>query len=152
MTITFYPSTEWEMIETPCDWCEGAKCKPGAPDPEYADPWCKGSQHNPNVPTVNFANANAMVIMSLLGIEQDYAGEVPADQLPEIQRKVIAARNSRKRRVPYDADPYDVGGPGTGQCRTIYCGNTDEQTLRRLDQFQELLDFCKEKSCGFYWG
>lgn len=152
MSTTFYPSCDWEMVETPCDWCEGAKCKPGEPDPEHADPWCTGTQRNPSVPTVNFANANAMALLGLLGLPQEYGGRVEAEELPAVQRKVVAARNSRKRRVPYDAAAYDVGGPGTGQCRTIYMGNTDEQTMRRLDQFQEFLDFCKEKSCGFYWG
>lgn len=149
MSITFYPLTKWEMVEYPCALCPGAKCTPGNPDPDYAEPFCDGADPRPNVPVVNYANANARAVLRLLGLSPDDTGQVSADQLPEIQRALTAARNSRKRRVPHDAPAYDVGGPG--QARVIYSGNTDEQTRRRLDQFQEFLSYCRYHAVGFYW-
>jgi len=153
MSITFYPDNDWSMVERSCDYCPEAKCSPGNPDPEHADPWCTGSIREPGVPTCNFANGNATALLRLIGVKSPGpCGEITGALVPEIQRGVIAARNSRKRRLPHDADAYDVGGPGTGHCRVISFGNTDDQTMRRLDYFQEFLDYCKAQGCGFYWG
>jgi len=151
MSIEFYPDTEWEIIEHPCDVCKGATCTPGNPDPAYADPWCTGGIGRPNVPTVQFANGNAVALLQLLGLPSEPSGLVTPEDLPEIQRALTAARNSRSRRAIHDADSYDVGGPGTGHARVVYTGNTDAQTLRRLDAFQEFLIYCRYNNLGFYW-
>jgi len=145
MSITFYPDYEYKMVKRPCTYCKVCDAETNE------DPYCTGYREDPDCPTINMANGNAYAIMELLGCNLDYSGHVKVEDLPRIQRAIIKARNVASVRTGATAEPYESGGPGTGQCRVVYCGRDDYYVSRRLSEFQELVEHCQEKGCGFYW-
>ena len=147
MSITFYPNKEWKMVENPCDIC-GDNCDAGSD----GNPYCTGTRPEPDCPTINMANGNAYAMLALLGLPTDECcGEVSANDLPRVMRAIIRARNVSARRTSATADPYESGGPGTGQCRMVYGGRNEEYVARRLDDLMGFVQHCQNEGCGFYW-
>jgi hypothetical protein len=146
MSITIYPRYDWEMVESPCTMC-GDDCDKGTD----MNPHCTGIRRDPPCPTIQMSNSNAYAMLALLGIDADYSGHVDAEDLPRIRRAIIKARNMASVRSTATAEPYESGGPGTGQCRVVYCGRDEYYVSRRLGDLMELVEHCQEKECGFYW-
>ncbi len=109
-------------------------------------------------PPVNWATTNARAVFALVGIPTpDYlVGELPQSMVADILRNVIGARNSRARRQPLDRVQVNVPSSfksvaQASGARVIESGNTDEQTLRRLDQLQDLLVYAQKHQLPIGW-
>jgi hypothetical protein len=144
MSITFYPSYEWQMKEIPCNICDACD--------KDMDPFCTGTITEPDCPYINMANGNACAMLALLNLPTDECcGEVDAKDVPNVVRAIIKAQNVSARRQNATEPPYESGGPGTGQCKVISFGRNEDYITRRLNDLMDLLKHCQEKSCGFYW-
>jgi len=111
---------------------------------------CPGTVLKHEGPHINWSNHNTTVLLRLL-YEEPRRGEWKAEEIPMVLRKVIGAKNSRKRREAADRPFEESGGPGTGQCGYVDIGNTDEQTMRRLEQLEELLVFAATNNYKVVW-
>jgi hypothetical protein len=110
MSITFTsdaPSNSVEK-ETPCMCSQMAKSWSSFYDGEDSPQirkdlkenansncqFCKGTGvetvDESNTPTLNLSNANAMILLSVLGLPQDYIGEI---SIPEARRAFLRANN-----------------------------------------------------------
>jgi|SaaInlStandDraft_7_1057024.scaffolds.fasta_scaffold25191_2 hypothetical protein len=148
MSVTFWcPEAPREAIETPC-WGE---C-------DETCPMCHGT----NVTTeqvspheMNLANANAYNILLALGVQSDESmcggWETPED-IRTIRAAILKARNVTGRREGAHRDAESYGGPGTGTCRVVSQGYTDEQVLDRLTRLDKLLAYALENSHRVVWG
>jgi len=144
MSITFYPSNDWQMKEIPCTYCKVCDMD--------SDPFCTGVIREPDCPNINMANGNAYAMLALLGLPtDDCCGDVTAENLPSVLRAIIKAQNVSARRQDATATPYESGGPGTGQCRVVYCGRDEDYISMRLRELMTLAQHCQENDCGFYW-
>lgn len=176
MSITIYcpaaPTTA-----APCPYCEEARSPEGwrgaldgawvnieelSPEDRAkvnCDPWCKGEEVTSTLPEVNWSSANARGVMDLLGLDPE-SGDLSPEEIPAVLRAIMGAKNRDAARAGLVVPASDeraparvVGGdriePG---CRIIGFGNTDEDTLRRLDAFQGLLIQALEGNYSVSWG
>ncbi len=115
------------------------------------------SRQRRNAPTINWSNTNARAIFTLVGIPpDDLFGELHPSVIPDLLRSVIGALNSRVRRVPLDRVQVDVPASVSNTAeakgaRFIASGNTDEQTVRRLQAFQDLLVYAQKHNLPIGW-
>jgi len=116
------------------------------------DAYCNGQEEVSEAPECNWANVNALNVMRLLGLQADYCGEIAIETLPRLLQRLMVALNSERRRSHLVEAPEEFGGEGTGHCHTIFCGNTDEQTVRRLESFRKLVVYAKEHNYRIVWG
>jgi hypothetical protein len=90
---------------------------------------------------INLANGNAAAMLSLIdpasvGVDGCY-GSWGAEDLPRVRTATIKALNTEiKNRA--QADPWESGGQGTGQCRIISGGRDAEYVTRTLERFLAL--------------
>jgi hypothetical protein len=103
-------------------------------------------------PEFNLANGNAAGMMSLLGYDAYEQWEIKVEELADVQQRLTRAMNSNACREILIRPASSGGGPGTGQCHWVDCGNTDEQTLRRLNQMRRLVTYAQEKKLRITWG
>lgn len=118
-------------------------------------PLCKGTGlDSDTMPErfVNLANLNARKIVDLLGLPDDnLTGSLEVSDLSTYRQRIIRALNMESDRSHLVADSTDEGGPGTGQCRTIFFGNTDEQTRDRLERLLDLFKYAQERNLSVSW-
>lgn len=116
-------------------------------------------------PRVNFADANAHNLLVLLGeipTEGIYGSWALAD-LPIVRRAIMVARahsgsrtylvreasESSKTKIVNGADGVSAIERG---CTVIDCGNTDDQTLRRLADLEAVVIYAQEHGWEVHWG
>jgi len=132
MSVTFFCPLA-PVKRAPCPWCEpGASCESG----------CSGSVSSSVVPEPCFSNVNARDLLDLLGFNPGL--ELTGSCSPaEMRRAIIRARNSDRSRL------VRLGGEQPRRTRVeggalvagplvIEGGNTDNQTLARLDALEAL--------------
>lgn len=150
--LDFVPCTSPAMglactAEEPCGYCdENRMCY----EPVYEQPWC------------DFSVGSSL--LALLGLPAASMGDVPAEQVPDVLRRILRALNVDEDRAHLVEDGYD--GPAheprvvtdedglprisTG-CHVISGGNTDEQTVRRLLQLQKLFTYAADRGFSVRW-
>ena len=154
MSVTFWcPDAPRRQI--PCKSCLAAG--------ERCDPYCLGFTVESEAPEVNFANGNAAAILELLGYCSAPGGEVPDTAV--FRRRIVRARNIDRSHLEHEG--YELpGGHGVAVvrdedgidriqpmgCRVVSFGNTDEQTLRRLEALDRLAAFAQEHKLEIVWG
>lgn len=167
MSVTFTCSAA-PLRTIPCQFCQ----EPWADYPEgngrggRCDRFCTGSEVISEAPEVNFANANAMAILALLGWEDPEAflgGEVDGGTL---RQRIFRARNKDLSAARREALYLPAGHAGAavvrdadGQARierrgaaVIIQGNTDERTLDRLTSLEALALYAQEHGFQITWG
>ena len=127
------------------------------------EPWCQGTRMESESPDPNFANANARAVLQLLGMDAEYlCGSCDAATM---RQRLFVARNSDRSSALRDGYELSPGHLGTAVverdgiptierrgCGIIEGGNTDAQTLRRLDALDELATYAQENSFEISWG
>lgn len=96
----------------------------------------------------NFANGNAFDVLRLIGRfneDDPYCGLWKAQDLPAIQRSIMQALNIDKQRT------HLIRPPQTDS-RVIYQGNTDEQTIYRLEALQTLVAYAAKNNYDIFYG
>lgn len=105
---------------------------------------------------VNMTAGNANAILTLIDSdsvndEEDPYGEWDQAKLVEVRRRCIAALNTEIRHRA-ETDPWESGGPGTGQCRVIHCGRTPDYVVRRLENFLALTKVAMDHGFNVVFG
>lgn len=153
--------------EVPCPFCQAD----GVPFPQgngrggKCDPFCQGGYEESEAPEVNLSNANAAGILALLGFQGEDlgCGSAPATL---IRHKILFALNRDRSHLVSEAT-FTPGGTRTiigvnedglpaiqrmGPS-VIDCGNTDEQTLHRLQSLQRLALWAQDNNLPtISWG
>jgi len=164
VSVTFTcPDAPSEIRRVPCDSPDlGLECTEGHRCGYCDDGWME--QHVTDCPEVNFSNDNTRAILALLQIAPEVVGSLTPSQIPAVLRRCMVVVNQvadrahlvfdtceepRERRVVVNEDgmPEITTGP-----RIIHGGNTDEDTLRRLDNIQEILVYAAEHGYTVAWG
>lgn len=166
MSITF-TCPEAPRHEVECPFCVEARERGWVESHENCDPYCSGTSRESEAPEVNFANGNAMDLCRLLNLSTECWGEVSAEELPALQRRLIQALNVDSHRSHLVIDGYELepGHAGTAIVhedglarierrgpRVVSFGNTDDQTIRRLSALQTLVTFATENNFPITWG
>lgn len=131
------------------------------------DPWCRGTETVwPEGCEANFANTNAAGILRLLDLpcEDGLCGSIEADEIPAVLQRILVVMNRRGARAPLDRDAADfraparvVTDPETGLDRiatgprVVSFGNTDADTMRRLDDLRTLFVKAREHGSSVTW-
>jgi len=164
MSVTFMcPGAPREKV--PCRFCEEswAEFPEGNGKGGKCDQWCEGFTMESVAPVANFGNSNARSVLSLLGFDaDDLCGSCDAATM---RQRILRARNSDRTSALVDAYELEPGHAGTAVVhenglarierrgpRVIGCGNTDEQTLRRLGNLDDLAVWAQEHGFGISWG
>jgi len=166
MSVTFW-CPEAPRKQVPCRFCgeEWVDFPEGNGLGGKCDRYCTGFTDESVAPTANFAEGNAIPLLRLLGWtdKDDYlGGECDAATM---RQRIFRVRNSDRSsalREDYELEPGHAGmavvhedglariesrGPG------VYgCGNTDEQTLRRLADLERLALWAQENDHEISWG
>lgn len=129
------------------------------------DPWCSGTRRVSTAPETNLANSNARGILDLIGLGDDLCGCVASEDIPDVLRRIMGAMNRDSSRAPLITGMRDERGaprivtdPDTGLptisrgCRVIFGGNTDAQTLRRLETVREVFLHAHQHGFRVAWG
>jgi hypothetical protein len=113
-------------------------------------------------PRANFAEANAHNLLVLLGEvpTQGVYGSWTLDQMPIIRRAIMRAKaGSRSHLIREASESYAVRVVNGGDvptiergCSVIDCGNTDEQTMRRLSDLEKVVVYAQEHGWEVHWG
>jgi hypothetical protein len=123
MSITFYFAEDTQLEEV-YECCDRPKCPHCAGTNRVAFPY---GEHE-----VNMANGNAMILLRVLGLPEDYAGEIPGHVLA---RKATEAVN-RLTKVERHERPTTIT-KGNGPT-VIDMGLSAEQIRERLVRLQLL--------------
>jgi hypothetical protein len=134
-------------------------------------PWCKGVEKVSTAPEVNFANANARGVLGLMGQDpSELWGTIEVKDIPAVMQNLFKPANSRNSRSHLDVEPSDsqteiaskvTVDPETGiptispprlTCRVIDVGNTDLDTLRRVNAIMNLLSEAHKGGFDVCWG
>ena len=163
MSVTF-SCFEAPRETLPCEFCVEAVAEKWDTNGR-CDRFCTGTMTETTAPEVNFANANAQAVLSLLGLGGDLWGGCEADELGGFRQRILRARNSDRSDavvVPSELEPGHAGtavvtedgmtrierrGP-----RMVCFGNTDEQTLRRLTALDRLAAWAQKRDFAISWG
>lgn len=120
----------------------------------------------PTGPELNVANRNATVILKMIGIEPDYAGEIPKDKLADIRRTLIKIKNQGvdKFTIEPKHEPSKLIGrdvvddDGIKKIQPRYgagimdLGLSPEQIERYIDVLIDMIDFAQKNNATIGWG
>lgn len=165
MSVTFWcPNAPRRTV--PCEFCadtlrwadlDGFTNDNGG----HCDNWCNGTREESVAPEPNFANANAETLLRLLGWT-DLSGECDGATM---RQRIFKVRNIDRTTAVYDA--YELAGGYAGTvmvtengmsrierrgARIISGGNTDQQTLRRLCNLEDLAHWAQDNDQKICWG
>lgn len=124
MSITFW------MPQAPVE-----RIVPYSDEPEYKEVRCV-----PPFVEINMTAGNANAILELIdpesvNREEDPYGTWEQADLARVRSAVIRALNSKIRQGAICKDATEFG---TGGCRMVYIGRTEDYVVKRLENFLEL--------------
>lgn len=120
----------------------------------------KTKEYHTEYGELNVSNANALAILDMLGLEEDYVGNIPTNKLPDIRRRLIKLKNKgvddytsdttdeRHTRVVKQGDMHKIE-PGP---RMINVGRSEEQVMRYVDRLLAIIDFAQKNDATVVWG
>jgi len=114
------------------------------------DRFCPGTRKHSEAPEFDVAESNGFDLLHLVEVDP-YLYVLRVDQLAAVQQRLFVIINSHRRRSHLVRPVEDCGGAGTGAARMITCGNTDEQTLRRLTSLQRLIAYAQKRGYSVEW-
>jgi hypothetical protein len=165
VTAAFWcPDAPRETRRVPCDSPDyGLTCTPDERCGYCDDGWT--TKTVTECPDFDLSNTNTRALETLIGVGDDCFGGVEVEDIPTVLQRVMGIINrpaSRNHLIhPFSEsrghEPRVVQDEETGLDRistgptVIDCGNTDEQTLRRLRSFQRLLVWAQEHGYAVSW-
>jgi len=126
-------------------------------------PWCDGTHMQTQSPEPNFGNGNARNLLALLGFDaNDLYGSCDAATM---RRAIMRALNSDRSSAVEEGYELAAGHAGTAVVtdangmarierrgpRVVSFGNTDEQTVRRLNRLADLAKYASENGFEISW-
>lgn len=104
---------------------------------------------------INLANGNAAAILSLIDpasvLDDGCYGSWQGPDLARVRSATIKALNTEIQNRA-QVDPWESGGPGTGQCRIISGGRDAEYVTRTLERFLALTKVAMDHSMTVQFG
>jgi len=164
MSVTFICS-EAPRETIPCWMCADVREWEKDPNARHS-PRCDGTMDESTAPEVNFSNGNAANVLRLLGLYNPEGpwGALTVEEIPAVLQRCMVVLSRGSERTHLIESAHEEGGQRrmvvnddgmpeirTG-CRVIHCGNTDEQTTRRITAVQTLLAWAHERGFGISWG
>jgi len=156
---------EAPVTKEPCPFCIEWRENGWLEEGERCDRFCDGTADVHAEPCIDFATDNAVAVLRLMGfqIPPDHPhGECDGATL---RRGVMKARHADRRSALREATFIPGGHAGVeithdGNVTRIQrmgpayhlSGNTDEQTLRRLDSLERLAVWAQEHNLRITWG
>jgi len=167
-------SDPWQKkVTKPCWVCDGTGIQKPWPGDEkqYKCEYCHGNKEieewESTAPELNVSNTNAFEILKMLGLtpdEQDYAGIIPKEKLPEVMRNLIKLKNGdisqhieepglekREMKVRKDDETgvthIEPQGP-----KMFNGGRTPQQVSRYLDNLIRMIKFAQQNDATIGWG
>ena len=117
--------------------------------------WCPDAPRESESPAANFANMNARAVLSLLDEDfDDLYGNWDVATLASVRQRLLVLINSIGKYgamaiAIFDRRETITGGNGTATM--ITCGNTSDDTLRRLQYIEEVVIYAQENSYSVSW-
>lgn len=163
-----YDTAEFQKeVEAECWVCDGK-----GKDPHHTKhghdvecEMCKGSgkvkEYKTEFGELNVANSNAFEILSMLGVEQDYAGAIEKKDLANIRRRLIMIKNKGVEDHTSDtevsqgkprATKDDNGISRISRGPTVHnIGRTNDQVMRYIDKLLNIIDFAQKNDAIVVW-
>lgn len=112
---------------------------------------CDGMREESTLPEVNFANGNARGVLAIMGCDsEDLYGTLSVEEIPVVLQRLLKVINVEPQREHLISQPsVEKGAKG---CTVIWGGNTDDSTIRRLSDIQNLLSQAAKEGFGISWG
>lgn len=162
MSVTF-GCIDAPRVSVPCPFCIEFREKGWVEPNENCDEYCDGSLTQSMAPEVNLANANARAILELLGFDGNKPwGECDAATM---RQRMFRARNNDRSSALREPGFLPGGHAGVRVvtegnvvrmermgCAVVLQGNTDESTLRRLNDLEKLALWAQEHNYRILWG
>lgn len=118
---------------------------------------------------VNLSNVNALSMLSLMGVEQDYCGTLTVEALPGVIRRLMRAVNSEGTRGAFTVEAQEIpASPGRlvpvqdgnvvrlerqgGSCHVFVGGRDDEYVARTAGRLLALCRKAQEAGEEVIWG
>ncbi len=152
--------------ELDCHFCDGT----GKDDSDYYPDgkcgFCKGSgkvkEWCSDSPEMQVSNSNGYAIQrDILGVEPDYAGSIPPEQLPSIRKKLFKMLNMESERASMHKDQSQSQKQWVshkGNIATIQkgaqmhdMGRTDSQIQSYARRLLEIVDFAIKNNLYVAW-
>lgn len=148
--------------QVPCRFCqeEWAEFPEGNGRGGKCDSFCTGFEDVPDAPEVNLSEGSAAGLLSLLGLRGDANDpSCGSCEVATFRRRLMLARNSDRSALDVEPGTFPGGYAGvqvtTGAdgiptiqrmgARYIEVGNTDEQTMNRLERLERLALWAQEQ-------
>lgn len=130
--------------DQPCYDCFGAK---EITETEY------------NFPSIGVSNHNAQIICDLIGVEYESHGWIPPEQVSDVLRRLIYAKNKPTGGFEREAsDDQQTVMDRSGElptirrtARMIDPGVSSDQVMRYIDRMIEICQWAKKNDCGVSW-
>ena len=127
----------------------------------------KDERNESEAPSMNVSNANASVILNMLGIEFDYGGSIPVSIIPGIKRRLIKLKNQGIDQYTRDTTvsqtdhgmkktkDHESGittiAPSKGPTM-IDVGLSASQIESYVERIMPILDYAQEHNMDVGWG
>lgn len=163
MSVTFW-CPEAPRKRVPCQFCEDWLKKGWLQEGERCDARCDGTEEVSEAPEANFSQGNAASVLRLLGFPTNGNDMYGSCGGTELRQRIFKARNidrsaaiqaplhlkggDRGVRVSHEGNVATMERMGA---EVFHCGNTDEQTLRRLDNLEALAVWAQEHDQEVSW-
>jgi hypothetical protein len=163
----YWTSEEFEKQQaTTCFVCDGTG-KETYGDQSYECGYCKGAGEVNEIvstaPELNVSNSNGIAIQEMLGLDADYSGVIPYEELPNLIRKLIKLKNQSVSQ--YTQEPNkSQGSMGSwedeqGQTHigrkgpTMYdFGRSQQQVESYIERLIKLIQFAQKHNASIGWG
>lgn len=146
---TFSGAEWWEKVEAECPSCEGTGKEKWGDDTEYRCMYCDGKgkvkQTKSLAPELNVSNANAHVVLNILGIhnyDDELMGHIPQTKFPELQRRLLLLKNKIGKSGQFTRPTIQhkqSKGP-----TMIDVGLSNEQIKHYIEKLQEIIKFAQD--------
>jgi len=148
--------------QVPCDFCKWA-VEDGTDRDGRCDATCPGTMTEYDSPIINMSGDNAWDLMPLMGLTPAEYGSVEAAEVPNLLRRIIGLLNRESARQPLLREAGEEQGvrvtvnDETGlstiepMARLISLGNTDVQTVRRLENMRDLCVYAVDHGLPIAW-
>ena len=152
MSITFFPADNMNYCDAngltgetvyTCQ-CVDFDCTKGCKECNET-----GKVSFPNYPfEANLANSNALAVLRMFGIEEEYCGSAPAEKFLE-GIAFVRSLNAMGHEPLVKENETSRGKKGA---RIIECGRTAEQVANYLDTFEKIAMEAARRKVKIVWG
>ena len=139
----------WEKVDAECPACDGTGEEKWDDEPKSNCWYCNGTgkveQTISNAPELDVSNANAHVVLKILGIKNysdELMGRIPSSEFPALQQRLLKLKNIAGKRQQFEipsTTTKSAGGP-----TMIDFGVSSTQVEHYIDRLMEIIKFAQD--------